>query len=185
MTRLHHRITTGFDKPTTHSPWGGEHVTKELRPPVPLVSLRCRFLVVNGRAGRVSLGRRLDAPGSAASWPAGQCVWDRQGQGGNSQGSSPIFYFRQGEGEQRRQVCRRGAWGGIAAAGSHRMSPKPWPLCRVWVQTNCCNCWGPALDQAAASSQQHHHPASGNNTESSSQAMHQALSRIHGSPIPT
>lgn len=104
--------------------------------------------------GLLRCGPRASAPGTG------------RGKGGNSQGSSPIFFiFDRGEGGSRWSRGAAEGHGGIAAAGSHRMEQKPRPLCRVWVQTNWQQLLGPGLWTKQRQHQHHLSSGSGNNTE--------------------
>ncbi|KAH6628245.1 hypothetical protein F5144DRAFT_300487 [Chaetomium tenue] len=82
MTRQHHKITTGTAVRQAPPRTRHENRRTESSDRQSPVSLRCRFLIVNGRTRGSSLDRRLATWGGCCVVVGGPCVWDRQGQGG-------------------------------------------------------------------------------------------------------
>ncbi|KAK3298638.1 uncharacterized protein B0H64DRAFT_79775 [Chaetomium fimeti] len=105
MTRQHHKITTGTAVRQAPPRTRHENRRTESSDRQSPVSLRCRFLIVNGRTGGFSLGRRLATWGCCVV-VGGPCVWDRQGQG-TRKARDPlrhffiIYYFLTGKTSER------------------------------------------------------------------------------------
>lgn len=83
-TASHHKITTGTAVRQAPPRTRHENRRTESSDRQSPVSLRCRFLIVNGRTRGSSLDRRLATWGVAASWSAGRASGTGRGREGEA-----------------------------------------------------------------------------------------------------